>query len=236
MAEPISEPQILIPKRKYKDHQEELDDTIARLFDSEESDSDEKAEKQGNLYEKLKRKWEEAERKREEALQVMKQPEPIPICTPYKPKVEWIMNCKTCWTCTPIRTPFMPKTDLIVHCMTCKSCTPGKPEWIPMEKYNYSTRTEVFDAIIADCIAEQRKIAAERKRRAEKQGKNDSLSPKPEESQGINNSVSHTPEVINLVDDDEDENLFKRSKPLFTKSTTSPKVITMVDDDESDDF
>jgi hypothetical protein len=105
-----------------------------------------------------------------------------------------------------------------------------------MEKYNYSTRTEVFDAIIADCIAEQRKIAAERKRRAEKQGKNDSLSPKPEESQGINNSVSHTPEVINLVDDDEDENLFKRSKPLFTKSTTSPKVITMVDDDESDDF
>jgi hypothetical protein len=90
---------------------------------------------------------------------------------------------------------------------------------------------------IADFVAQQRKITAEcRKRRAEKWGINYSLVLKPEETQGINNSVPHTLEVINLVDEDEDEKLFKKPKSLFTESTTSPEVINLVDDDEDDAF
>ena len=127
---------------------------------------------------KTKRKW----------VQVMKRPEPRQVCTPKR-------ELTPDWTTTV--TSWKPKT-----------------EWIPKREYDYST-TEGFLEALMDLVA-----FLDVEKRAEKQGVNDWLPPKHEEIQDLlshkheetqgstNNSLPHTPEVINLVDDDEDENLF----------------------------
>jgi hypothetical protein len=180
-------------------------------------------------------------------IQVMKQPEPRPpACPTSKPTTEWTATCTT----SKPETEWIPKRDYDYSTTNgCSEAIIDLVAFLDEEKragrqglndYYESKIKGILEAMndaIADYVALQRKITAERrKRRAEKWGINYSLVLKPEETQGINNSVPHTLEVINLVDDDEDEKFSKKSKSLFTESTTSPEVINLVDDDEDDAF